>query len=824
MSGHGHSAEKSRAARGRLPLAVAAGGLLVALTGGTWFLLRPSEQAFDSQLREALAKLDRPDDPDAWESARRAAERVREAGFRDPDFPGAAEYVLGIVASRAPADEGVAVRASAVEFLREAERQGLDEDRRDEWSFALGTALFATGFHEAARPLLEDAWWKFESGKVASGLALAEIQLARPEIGATITADQVVAELGRRKDLNAGDRRRLRVIRTRTALHEGDAKEAAAALAELESGDGPGGDVGLLRAEIFVAEGRLDEAKARLLELTGPEAAEADPERIAAALHLLGRCEERRGDPGAAERAFERAADLAPESADGVRGALMAARLLQQAGRDEEAFALFRRAAESEAAGEPAPVPVEEVRQAIRAGWDAWASRGAFDRAVALAATAEPVLGHVESARLRAQGHERAAAESEAGGAAVPGVEAGDGSERRERWRQSGAAYRDLAAAVTDSKEIGEALWTSAEHFGRGRAFDEAEAVLTDLLDLRLPRLEAAVLARRGRVRLDLNRPEQAAEDFRAILDRHPTDPEAFEARYELGRCHLERGDSAAAEAAWRELLSLQELTPDAAEWRLALFALAELLHRRGAAGLARVERGSADGGRGGAEPTAVPGEPAAAEAAAVAALDEAVARFDEYVRRAGETERGVEARVLRADAMRRRAEVSRGRAAAAETESLREVHLREADRLLAGAIAELRAVQATLGPFDDAGRLSRLERELLKATAFDIGQAHAAAGRHQEAVTAYGAAVNRYPEDARVLPAYLRMAECYRALGRADDARAAVEQARIVLGQMAPTALDGESVLGRDEWEKWLGRAKSVDTPVPAASAAKEI
>ena len=47
-------------------------------------------------------------------------------------------------------------------FLRAAERQGLDEDRRDEWSFALGTSLFGLGFHEAATPLLEDAWWKFE--------------------------------------------------------------------------------------------------------------------------------------------------------------------------------------------------------------------------------------------------------------------------------------------------------------------------------------------------------------------------------------------------------------------------------------------------------------------------------------------------------------------------------------------------------------------------------------------------------------------------------------------------------------------------------------
>jgi len=815
MSGHGRPAAKTRPARNRLSLAVAAGGFVVGALAGTWFLLRPTEPALDAQLREALLKLDRPNDPEGWDAARRIAERVREAGFRDPEFPGASEYILGIIASRAPADEGAAAREAAASSLRAAERLGLDESRRDEWSFALGTSLFSLGYHETARPLLEDAWWQFEAGKAASGLALAEIYLARPESGATVTVDQIVAELRARDDLVPGDRRRLQIIRTRSALLAGNLKEAASTLASLESGDSPGPEAALLGAEVLSAEGRHDEARARLLELAGPESGEGDPERVAAAFYLLGRCEERRGDPGAAERAFERASDLAPESADGVRGALAAARLLQQAGRDEEAFALFRRAAESEAGGDPPPVPVEEVRRALRAGWDAWVSRAAFDRAVALAVAAEPVFGHVESLRLQAQGRNRAATADGGRGQAGNGTRESGDTAGRERWRQSGAAYRDLAAAVTDSKEIGDALWTAAEHFRRGRAFEDAEAALSALLDLKLPRLEAAVLARRGGVRLDLNRPEKAAEDFREILDRHPTDPEAFEARYELGRCHLERGDSAAAEAAWRGLLSLEELTPEAAEWRLALFALAELLHRRGAAGLARVERDEASGAGSGA---------AAAEATAVAALDESIARFDEYVRRAGDSERVVEARVLRADGLRRRAAVSIARAAAAETESLREVHLHEADRLLGVAVAELRVVQSLLGPLDDAGRLSPLERELLETTSFDIAHAHATAGRHQEAVTAYGAAVNRYSDDARVLPAYLRMAECLRALGRSDEAQAAVEQARIVLGQLPPAALGADSVLDRAEWEEWLGRADSVGLPAESSSASKEL
>jgi tetratricopeptide (TPR) repeat protein len=585
-------------------------------------------------------------------------------------------------------------------------------------------------------------------------------------------------------------------------------------LDELEARDADDPEVALLRSEILLEEGKLDESRQRLLVLTRVETAEGEPERVAAAAYLLGRCEGRRGDNGAAERAYERAADLAPESIDGIRGALAAARLLQAAGRDEEAFSLFRRAITSQSAGDPPPVPEEEMRRTIREGWDAWVEDGVFDRAVSLAVTAEPVLGTAESVRLQAQGRVRAAAAFEALWKAGKATGPQEGvRELNDRWKASGEAYRALAEAVTDSASIGEALSTAADHFSRGRAFEEADGALTDLLDLKLPRLEAAVLARRGRVRLDLGRPQAAAEDFRTVLGRHPTDPVAFEARVSLGRCYLEQGNVAKAESTWRELLSLEELTPDASEWRSALFALAELLHRRGVAALARAERD-------GTEAVAAQAE----HASAVAALDEAINRFGEYVRRAGESEQLIEARVLRADAMRRRAEVSLGRAAAAETESMRDVHVRESERLLRGAVMEFRAVQSVLAPQEDGGRLPRLERELLKSTAFDLGHAFAALGSHHEAIVAYGAAVNRYPDDPRVLPAYLRMAESYRQLKRTDDARAAIEQARLVLGQMPVSALGAGSSLDRAGWEEWLDRAKNIDSLPMASPPAKEL
>jgi tetratricopeptide (TPR) repeat protein len=751
------------------------------------------------RLKAALELLDRKDDVAAWSSARHIAEGLVEAEYRDPNFPGASEYIAGMVAVRTPGDDRERSLASAVKLLREADQFGLDGGRRMEWAFTLGISLFELGRRDEARPLLEEVWWNYEPGKTAAGLALAEMALDGGHDRAIVRPEQVIAELRAKPGLSAADLRRLAMIQARAALRDGRAADAEAALAGLSPQDAADDDAVLLKAETLLAADRLDEARRLLLPLTRAQSREMIPARKAAASFLLGRCDERRGDPAAATLAFERAADLAPESPDGIAAAFAAGRLLQAAERDEEALVLYRRAIASQGSREPAPLPEDQARESVRAGCAAWLARGAFERAAELAAAGEPILGRIESVRLLARCREQAARSVESASEAMPvarreAAEAG----RREAWRQSGAAYRELAAVVIESAEVSEALWTAADHFKRGHAFKDAEQVYSDLLELRLSTSEAAALAGRGRVRLDLARPADAATDFRAILDRHPTDPEVFNARLLLGRCHLELGDAARAESAWRELLSLGELSPRAAEWRAALYALAELLYRRGAAAAGEAERKADPGGE--------------ADKKAVLALDEAIVRLGEYVRRVPDA---AEARILRADALHRRAGIALRRAAVAETENLRAADRGEAEKLLVEAVGELRAAQEKLAPRSDAESLSRLDRELFKTTFFELGNTYAALGRDREAVVALGAAVNRYPDDARVIGAYVRMAECYRRLGRPDEARAAVEQGRLFLDHLpAASFTNGATVLTKDEWSAWLTRAREIDAP----------
>ena len=81
--------------------------------------------------------------------------------------------------------------------------------------------------------------------------------------------------------------------------------------------------------------------------------------------------------------------------------------------------------------------------------------------------------------------------------------------------------------------------------------------------------------------------------------------------------------------------------------------------------------------------------------------------------------------------------------------------------------------------------------------------------GRYEEAIGAYSAATNRYQHDPESLEAYVQIASCYRRLGRMNDARGTLDQARVVLSRIRPDADFLKTTrLARQDWVQlidWL-------------------
>src|SRR5205823_398644 len=110
--------------------------------------------------------------------ARELAKSLEAIGYHDPSFAGGTEFVLGVVAFR----EAEAMEESsrehryvvAANYLREAEHRALVDQRRKEWSYALGVSLYRMGSAIEARPFLEEAVRPVVSGRGEVMLAAAE--------------------------------------------------------------------------------------------------------------------------------------------------------------------------------------------------------------------------------------------------------------------------------------------------------------------------------------------------------------------------------------------------------------------------------------------------------------------------------------------------------------------------------------------------------------------------------------------------------------------------------------------------------------------------
>jgi hypothetical protein len=79
-----------------------------------------------------------------------------------------------------------------------------------------------------------------------------------------------------------------------------------------------------------------------------------------------------------------------------------------------------------------------------------------------------------------------------------------------------------------------------------------------------------------------------------------------------------------------------------------------------------------------------------------------------------------------------------------------------------------------------------------------------------EEAIVRYGGAANRYPDDPQVLLAYMQMSNCNDRLGKADEARSMLEQARIIHRGMTDAAFEPQLTnMNKKDWSGWIEWAR---------------
>lgn len=766
------------------------------------------EKTPKENLAEALMILESSQDIQSRSKAQEMGYSLKKSGYQDPDFPGALYFIFGVVAFRNAEDlKGESQDHQyliASRYLKEAERRAVDQAHRPEWCYSLGTCFYLLGATKKSRPLLEEAIESYPPGKMKASMLLTDIYLDHKADTELKRAFELNTQALQLENLDPVTQDRLYLQRAQIFLAQGKNDEAQQVLAKVKQQDSVNQVTVVFQAQTLMAEGKYQEALTILAPVKDNLGLERKFSRQAS--YLMGLCAESLKDTDGAIDFFEQTTHRYAGTHEGLAAFLHLAELLRKNYRTEEALMAYRTALRSVSSPEDFRnrwITLEQVRKYVLDAWNDWVDEEkiqngvtSFNAAIQLADYLSPLLPEVQAKELAANANRRWAEYLERRLEKSTMSQQEDiKSKLNERWKQSGRAYYELARLLNTTGRYGEILSISAEHFQKGQDFETALKVLTRFVNTNPDKKMPQALVRRGEILLELDHLDDAINHFQRVINNYPTDVSSFEAKYLLGVAYLEKDELDQANSIWKEVLESSNLTPKAKQWRNSLFALGKLNFHRG-----KIAEALADGKK------EVEGEQQPAAEVKIAFYDEATKRLSEYVNRYPDSAEIYEARYLLARSLQNQADQPHLEMINAKTDNARQELKRKQFSYLKMANQQLQILNRELRKLEAQDRLDTLGKRLLKSACFGIAHLLYLTEEYEEAIKSYHEAVNRYPQCTEVLIAYMKMSGCYERLGKKNEAKSMLEQAKIILKQMPDSVFDTKaSNLGREEWNRWL-------------------
>ena len=605
-------------------------------------------------------------------------------------------------------------------------------------------------------------------------------------------------------------------------LAQGDTGAAEASLEEYQRQEG------ITDAERAWALGRRAEIMTNKGDFVGARAVlgearrfDGDPIAQGQVHYGLGYCAWKLGDLNEAERLLRVARDQLktqhPRDAD---AAYALGRIRQDRGDHKEAISFYQAVIESHPDSDAAPLArlgrgvcrialnqdeagltdlhdlVDEIkakrsRQRYRAETlgglrDAAATlvtRGNFRGALELMAyeqTLEPQPAPDFFSRL-ASVFERRAEEIEKSVADAPNT-----AEKIRRTQQvrdlrvkAGDAYVAYSRSVTldDDKAHGEALWKGVDLYDRAGNLQHSISAL-ELFIAERPTDGATpdALLKLGNTYQAAGMFDKAIASYQRNQTRYSQSLAASKSGVPLAKAYIAKGPQSygsAENALLRVIDDNPLITPDAVEFREALFELAQLCYR--------TER-----------------------------YEESISRLEELTERYPEDERRGHVLFMMADGYRKSGamiNVNLGKeglvsadpkAAAAQAEAV------AAKRERLGKARELYDKVIAFYAQHTPGR--DLDKLHLKLSHFYRADCLYDLGKYEEAIKLYDAAALKYQDDPASLAAYVQIVNSYCALGKFEEARTANQRAKWLLRKMPDGSFqDGSFSMPKSYWEQWL-------------------
>ncbi|MBL6705232.1 MAG: tetratricopeptide repeat protein [Planctomycetaceae bacterium] len=801
--------------------------------GGAFFVLSGDPETPADKLAKALELIDKRETNWQIRQAMEIVEELDELKYVDPDFPAGQHYIRGLASfydgREFTGKEQQERYLKAIENFEYAAPRAMPDERRGEMMWALGVALQTVSLPTKAREILEESLTTYPEGSVEASILLMEnyldLQTEQSLADALALSDQLPAR-GSMTDEQAAH---AALLRTDILEKQGKTDEATETLSNVASATSVEHEriislarIAMSQAETLSKNGSTNEANQKYSEaqtLLKPLIADNNYTMYASQASFLNALSaERMGTTESAINYYQRTARKFAETDEWLASQLRMASLLRAAGRDEEAIAAYRQVLRAVVRPQDFRnrwLTINQFRDNILLAWSDWVEKKKFERALALTRVMSPLIERVRALELSAQTSRQWAlsvqtkvdvATFKAKQELLP--------ESLKLWIESGKSHAALANATRTEAGYPDTVWTSAEDFARGYAFEEAVTQVDEFIRSEPAQGVPKAYVFRGRMLMNLNRLSEAFEAFRSVELNSPTDPSVFEATYRLGLCQLERNRPDDAERIWRAMLTSDELEPDANEWRLAKFALGQLQARQASNEFRKSV--PADGAE-------LSKEQLEQRQKAYAQWKEAIRHLDEYLERYPDTEERIPARYLLAKSLQSSATEIREKLTDSMPVNARKELFLELSHTLNRAGDEFRALQQTLQALQVTGMLDDYGQEMYRTTFMAIPETQFEQERYADALVGFRMVTSRFADHVSVLPAYVQMSRCYSRLEQPDEARRQLEQARVVLGRLPDAAFDSPSTgQSREQWGEWIEWARQVhDRQFPQLSDA---
>lgn len=347
--------------------------------------------------------------------------------------------------------------------------------------------------------------------------------------------------------------------------------------------------------------------------------------------------------------------------------------------------------------------------------------------------------------------------------------------EGREKLRMAGMSFAALAKIMITERRYTEDLWNALQAYREGHDYSHAVEIINEYLrnELRKRRPEALTLL--GECHLSLGNPAAALIPLNDCIQNHNSATPTFRARLLAARALVEQGETDKAERMLRENLAAELLTPASVEWRESLMDLGQLLHQ-------------------------------------ARKYDDAIGRLEEATSRYPDAPRTPVMLYLLADCHRQTARTIRDGLQKVLVESTRIARARQSIKSFDAALKTFSRARDAIETRQEKSELSSLDSKTLRNAYFGIAESLFDLGRYDEAIKAYTLAINRLHNAPEAVDGYVQIAAAQRALGRAAEARLALEQARLALGRIKPDVdLTVTTNFNRAQWEALLNRLGSL-------------